>query len=227
MQRPSAASEVNTAPEAAMDADLQEPTPATQPHARRELNASSLDDLLPNFRPLAEGCDVCALDEGELEWIEMHAIGNLKARVETATILAHEAHNTLLLTLTGTVGALAYAVKLVDGEVTNSAIAASAACIWLMVVSVFIVMRCMRVAPIPAVYLQPESLFERFSKGRSFEEWRARTVLRMERRIQTLITRNAKVAQALNRGRMAALATPVIAGLALATIHYFCRGLQC
>lgn len=227
MQEPPVASEVNTAPEAALDTAIQEPTPATQPNARRAAEGSTLDDLLPNFRPLAEGCDVCELDEGELDWIEMHATGNLKARVETATILAHEAHNTLLLTLTGTVGALAYAVKLVDGEITNSAIAASAACIWLMLVSVFIVMRCMRVAPIPAVYLQPESLFERFPKGRSFEEWRARTVLRMERRIQALITRNAKIAQALNQGRMAALATPVIAGLTLAAIHYFCRGQQC
>lgn len=197
------------------------------PGKRIAASTPTPEDLLLKFKALPQECDICELDDGELDWIELHATENLKARVATANVLAQEAHNTLLLTLTGTVGALAYAVELVDGKVTNSAVAAAAACIWLMFVSAFIVLRCMRVAPIPAVYYQPEALFERMRKGQTFEEWRTRTVLQMEKRIRILVERNGKVATALNRSRLAALTTPLIAGLTLCVTQLLCRGLQC
>jgi hypothetical protein len=171
--------------------------------------------LLPSFRPPQGECGIDMLEPDELDWIENHAIENLKGRVETATVLAQEAHNTLMLVLTGTVGALAYGIKLVDGDVTYSNIGAAAACIWLMLVSAYVVHKCLRVAPIPAVYSQPKMLFGRVEQKVPFEEWRSKVVLLIEGRIQKAVQRNREVGSALNMARMLALLTPVVSGLSM------------
>lgn len=174
------------------------------------------DVVLPTFRLPEGACEIGMLEPTELDWIENHAIENLKGRVETATVLAQEAHNTLMLVLTGTVGALAYGIKLVDGDVTYSNIGASAACIWLMSVSAFVVHKCLRVAPIPAVYSQPKMLFGRIEQQVPYEEWRSKVVLLIEGRIKKAVQRNRDVGRALNLARMLALLTPMVSGVSMA-----------
>ncbi|UCU95227.1 hypothetical protein [Hydrogenophaga taeniospiralis] len=173
------------------------------------------EHLLPKFKELDEDCDLCGLQPGELEWIEEHAVENMKARVETATVLARESEHTLLLVLTGTAGALAYGVQVLDGKLSNSTIAAAAACIWLMAVSAYLVLRCMKIGPVPAIYSHPETLCKRFQLNVPHEEWRTMVILKMEPRINSLIARNERVAKALNLARLAALLTPLVAVFAV------------
>lgn len=151
---------------------------------------------------------------GEFEWIEKAAIENLKGRRETADILAKEAATTLTVLLAGVGGSLAYGVKLLDGDTSNTVIAASAACIWLTLLSMGLVLACLKIKGIPALYNQPGELLKRGESKESFDEWRRGELENIEIRIQTAVRRNNTTARNLNYVRILAVCTPFISVLA-------------
>lgn len=151
---------------------------------------------------------------GEYEWIEKAAIENLKGRRETADILAKEAATTLTVLLAGIGGSLAYAVKLLNGESSMTVIAAAAVCSWLTVLAMALVVTCLKIKGIPAVYNQPGELLKRASSGESFDEWRRGELRNIQARIEIAVKRNDDTARNLNRIRILAVCTPLIAILA-------------
>lgn len=151
---------------------------------------------------------------GEFEWIEKAAIENLKGRRETADILAKEAATTLTVLLAGVGGSLAYGVKVLDGDTSNTVIAAAAVCIWLTVLAMVLVLTCLKIKGIPAVYNQPGELLKRGDSQESFEEWRRGELENIQQRIETAVARNNTTARSLNGIRILAVCTPFIAALA-------------
>lgn len=151
---------------------------------------------------------------GELEWIEKAAIGNLKGRRETADILAKEAATTLTVLLAGVGGSLAYGVKLLDGETSNTIIAAAAVCVWLTLLAISLVLFCLRIGEIPVVYNEPGKLLKRSLAQESFDEWRRGELENMQERIDQTVRRNNTTARNLNYVRLLAVCTPFIAVLA-------------
>lgn len=151
---------------------------------------------------------------GEFEWIEKAAIENLKGRRETADVLAKEAATTLTVFLAGVGGSLAYGIKVLDGDTSNTAIAAAAVCLWLTVLSMILVLTCLKIKGIPAVYNQPGELLKRGDSQDSFDEWRLGELVNIQQRIETAVERNNTTARNLNRVRILAVCTPLIAALA-------------
>lgn len=152
-------------------------------------------------------------EEGEYDWIEKAGIENLKQRIASADILAKEAASTLTVLLAGAGGSWAYAAKLLDEAATRGGVAAFFAGTWLTVLAAMLVMSCMRIGPIPAVYNQPGQLLRRASSGETFEQWRVGELENIEARIKQITARNDATARRLNRIRIFATLTPVLAGL--------------
>jgi hypothetical protein len=148
---------------------------------------------------------------GEFEWIEKAAIENLKGRRETADILAKEAATTLTILLAGVGGSLAYGVKVLDGDMSNMVIAAAAVCVWLTVLAMVLVLTCLKIKGIPAVYNQPGELLKRGDTQESFDEWRRGELENIQQRIEAAVARNDTTARYLNGVRIFAVCTPFIA----------------
>ncbi|MGE0797777.1 MAG: hypothetical protein AB7G13_06805 [Lautropia sp.] len=151
----------------------------------------------------------------ELDWIERHGIENLLGRAKTADTLAKEASLTLSLTLAGTVGALAYAVKVFSGELTYANVGFGCASVWLMAVSMFLVFGCLRVSAMPPIYNEPGKLLSRVDSGASFEQWRIGELHNIDDRIRKAAHRNRGVANRLNTARALAAMTPLVSSAAL------------
>lgn len=153
-------------------------------------------------------------EPGELDWIEKHGLENLKGRVGTADILAKESATTLTVLLAGAGGALAYAAKLLDDGASRGTVAASAAAVWLTLLSILLVIRCLKIDAIPPVYNQPGQLLGRHVAGHTLDSWREAELKNIEARIDDACKRNDEVARRLNIVRMLATLTPVLAAMA-------------
>lgn len=160
------------------------------------------------------------LSKEEFEWIEKAGIENLRGRVATADTLAKEAVSTLTVLLAGAGGSWAYALKLLDEEATKGAVAATASGGWLTLVAGLLVYRCMKIAPIPAVYNQPGQLLKRPESGETFAQWQAGELSNIEERIGRVTVRNKEIARRLNLVRELATLTPLVAGLGILLFAY-------
>ena len=154
------------------------------------------------------------LSTQEMRWVERCAIENLKSRVQTADVLAKDGASTVLLLLAGVGGALAYARPLIDGAPMLSAWVAAAVATWLALLAALLVLGCLMTISIPAVYNQPDQLLMRDPALDTWAQWRYGELLNMQDRIDRAMARNNRIAVRLNRIRIAAAATPVIAVLA-------------
>jgi hypothetical protein len=149
-------------------------------------------------------------DSGEYDWIEKAGIENLKGRIATADTLAKEAVTTLTVLLAGAGGAWAYAIRLLDEVATRGGVAAVVAAVWLTLLSMFLVLRCLMISAIPAVYNQPGQLLKRPESGYSFDQWRLAELKNIEVRIKQAVRRNDEMAKRLNLVRALATSTPVL-----------------
>jgi hypothetical protein len=150
-------------------------------------------------------------EPGEYDWIEKAGIENLKGRIATADTLAKEASATLTIFLAGAGGAWAYAVKLLDETATRGGVAALIAAVWLTLLAMILVLRCLRIEAIPAVYNQPGQLLQRQQAGETLDEWKRVELENIEARILDAVRRNDLMAKRLNDLRMLATLTPVLA----------------
>ena len=152
---------------------------------------------------------VDATDEkARLAWMETAGIENMKAHHACADYLAKEASTTLTLTLAGMGGGLAYAAKAIDAHNwTWFSVGAAAFTAWLLLVSGYITLRCLKVAAIDQVFNEPKNLEH---PGETFEYERRCELLSLQQRIDNASARNAELAQRLNIARIGAIASPVI-----------------
>ena len=160
-------------------------------------------------------------DKGELDWIEKTAIENLKARVATTDTLAKEAVTTLTVLLAGAGGAWAYAIKLLDERATYGTAAAGVAALWLTLLSMAVVWKCLKIKDVQAVYNVPGELLLRQKEGCSYEEWRVGELENIQKRIDLAIARNNQMADDLNLIRFAATLTPVLSAFAVAVFRWW------
>jgi len=142
------------------------------------------------------------------EWVENAAVENLKLHHHTADVLAKEAATTLTVLLAGVAGSLAYTAQAVEknswGWLSAGAAAFSA---YLMIVSVFLLVKCMMVDELPAIHNEPKNLMH---PEIEFDELRRYEFENMQGRINACALRNNRIATSLNRIRVAAVLSPLV-----------------
>src|SRR5690606_17488154 len=94
-----------------------------------------------------------------LDWVENAAVENLRLHHHTADVLAKESATTLTVLLAALGAGIAYSLKMVEaGRIDFLAIGVGAITAYLAIISLFLVCRCMRIEPIPAVHNEPKNL---------------------------------------------------------------------
>lgn len=141
-----------------------------------------------------------------LDWVEKAAIENFKVQHQTADILAKEAATTLTVLLAGLGAGTAYAVRIVTGEISGPlAYGAVAFTIYLLLLNVVLVLKCLMIQPIPSIFNEPKNLLNDLY---TFNEIRQFQLKNMQEGIEEAGARNGRVARSLNRIRLAAVASP-------------------
>lgn len=154
-------------------------------------------------------------EPNEFEWVEKAGIENLKGRLATADTLAKEAATTLTILLAGAGGSWAYCIKLLDEAATRAGVAAFVAALWLTLLAMLLVWRCLMIGKIPALYNQPGQLLLRHQHKMTLAQWRKGELDNIEERIGKAVARNNETARRLNIVRILATLTPVISALAV------------
>lgn len=143
-----------------------------------------------------------------LDWAERQGTESMKARFATADLLAKEAQATLTVLLAGIGGSAAYAAKMFDpGPAAPASWGFAAACAYLVVLSVVLIMRCMRFESYPAQFQTPKNLMQR---GFAFDALREVELENLTIRIEDAAGINNRRASVLNKIRVAAALSPVV-----------------
>ena len=149
-----------------------------------------------------------------LAWAETAGTENLKSRHATLDGLRKEATTTLTVILAGLGGALTYAAKVFEPQQTGPIpFAATILCVYLTCLAAGLVLRCMLVREIPAVYQSPMNLAQ---PGFPIDEIREAELTNIEARINDMLAINAGIARALRAIRILAVFSPVIFAIAAA-----------
>lgn len=139
---------------------------------------------------------------------EEHGYQAMKGRHETATWISTQANLTLTLLLAAAGGSLAYAIKWLQGPGQPVELAAAVLCAYLVVLAVGLVVRCLMVEPIPAIWNEPASWL--YDPGRGFDELRRLELANLQVRLHMARARNERTAKSLNVVRLLAAASPVV-----------------
>ncbi|MFY1957096.1 hypothetical protein ACOTCL_29065 [Achromobacter xylosoxidans] len=143
-----------------------------------------------------------------LDWVEKAAVENLKQHHQAADMIAKEATTTLTVLLAGMAGALAYAAKAVDtGAWGWLPVGAAAFSAYLLVLGLCLVLGCLRIGDIPAIYNEPKNLLH---PDLSLDQVRRYELENAQARINDAAARNHRVATTLNRVRLAAILSPLV-----------------
>jgi hypothetical protein len=148
--------------------------------------------------------------------VEAGAVENAKERYTTLAMLRREAASTLTILLAGIGGSLAYASKVLEsGPAGPIAVGAAVLCVYLACIATGVVLRCLLVRDLPAIYNVPENLL---IPGSTLTEVRYGNLDVLQAAITEMAVINAGIGKSLNALRVAAVASPVIFALA-ATIY--------
>ncbi|GGX11116.1 hypothetical protein GCM10007242_16460 [Pigmentiphaga litoralis] len=148
-----------------------------------------------------------------LDWAEKAAVENLKGRRENAEALAKECMTTLTVLLAGGTGALAFAANSLQTAVSWYGVGAAAFSVYLFAVATVLVWKPMRISELPALYNEPKHLYQ---PDFQLQQLREIELNNMQARIDAAVARNLSVGTLLNRIRLAAIASPLIAVAAAA-----------
>lgn len=128
--------------------------------------------------------------------------------------LRKESATTLTVILAGLGGALTYAAKVLEPQQAGPiAFAAAVLCVYLTCLAAGLVLRCMLVREIPAVYQSPLNLAQ---PGFPIDEIREAELTNIEARIDDMLAINAGVARALRAIRILTVFSPVVFAIAAA-----------
>jgi hypothetical protein len=147
-----------------------------------------------------------------LEWVENAAATNLRDHLQSAEGITREAN----LTLTALLAALGATFGLAIGA-SQFRFAAGAMAIFLFVVCVALVKKCLVIKEFPSIANEPKNLMQ---EGFDLTALRKAELKNMQARIEDAMERNNARAIALNRVRLAAIASPAIFVLATVVLLY-------
>lgn len=150
------------------------------------------------------------MDKERFEYIERAGIENMRERIENATALQREAHNTLLLLLAGAGAALGF-VATGPRPVSALTVAAFVVSLYLFLVAGHLVARCMMVEAFPAGFNEPRHLNR---PDLSLDDIRQIELANLDARIAQAAAILKRRSGALNLTRLLAIATPLVGGFA-------------
>ncbi len=146
----------------------------------------------------------------QLDYAERCGIENMRERIEVAAMIQREANTALALLLAGAGAALAYAA----GDSTRQmSIAAFAVSVYLFCLALLLANKCLGLIAYPAIFNEPGKLNR---PEYSLEQIRNWELENLQARINEAVQINEQRGELLNRCRVAAAFTPVIAALAYA-----------
>lgn len=148
-------------------------------------------------------------------WAARQGYDNLRERAEAGVAIHAQAVTTLTIFLAGIGGSLAYAVRVVT-ERDAVACGAMALGIYLIVLAVLLVVKCINLTGAPTLSNEPDNLCV---PDASLEQLEVGELANLQSRIDRMKDRNRVRARWLNRLRLFALASPI----AFALGAYFCR----
>lgn len=148
------------------------------------------------------------MDPQLLDYVERHSEANMADRVAVAEAIQREANITLAFFLTGAGAALAFsASSLAEGKSGSATGAALVTSVYLFILALALVWRCLWLREYPARHPEPKNLLPFVG---SLDELRAQQVERLQERITEAAAINIRRADNLNILRIAAVATPLI-----------------
>lgn len=156
----------------------------------------------------------------KLDFYEAAAKANAAAHLATAEYLAKEAHQTLMLLLSGAGGAVAYGVGLFDKPQAWAAWALMAAGAYLFLLASVLVFSCLRIADAWPPANEPGNLMREESIDWTIDELRIAELESQQRCIDRNKQRNNRVADWLTRIRVATPATFLVFIAAAVVVLY-------
>lgn len=141
-----------------------------------------------------------------LEWVEKAALGNLSGHLQVADTLAKDAATTLTILLAALSGAFGYSLS-----ATGYQAGAIGLTMYLFLLCVVLVTKCMMTGEFPATTNEPRNLMQ---EGFALAALRKVELRNFQVRIDKAAKRNASTAQWLNRVRLGAVCSPAIFVLA-------------
>lgn len=142
-----------------------------------------------------------------LEWVYGIGVESLKARYATADVISKDAQTTLTVLLAGVGGTAAYAVKVFDGAVTPLTVGAGAAMIYLALLSIYLITKCMAFESYPALYQDPINLLR---PDVSLDWIREQEIKLINARINDARDINSRKSARLNQIRLLAVLSPLV-----------------
>ncbi|MEX3915987.1 hypothetical protein AB4Y43_07040 [Paraburkholderia sp. BR10872] len=155
-------------------------------------------------------------EDALLDWVEGQAAENMRFHVESLAVISKEANTTLTVLLAGVGAASAYTVKLFDTHGAGWLLAATITFgVCLLLLSAWLILGCLKISELPTPTNEPENLYQ---PKYSLSAIRAAEITNTQSRIHQVVRRNNKTADRLNRIRLLALLTPVIASVAAGVV---------
>ena len=153
----------------------------------------------------------------KIEWVEKQAAENLRFRLQNCEILAKEANSLLTILLTAIGAMVAYSIKTFpENSVPDLLLGAIITTIWLMLIAVILVVKCVVTSEITPTGNEPNNLL---LDDYSLEEIRKFELDNVQESINKVSLRNKKTAYWLDLCRKAAIASPLLFILGAAWVH--------
>lgn len=145
-----------------------------------------------------------------LDWVEKAGVEAIKQHHQSADEIKRDATTTLTVLLAGGGAALAYGGKALEGSAAPGTLGVVAllCSAWLFGLCVVLVLKCLSVHDIAAVWNEPANLYH---PQHEFDAIREAELKNMQARLDEAAARNTNTSAWLNRVRLGAIATPLIA----------------
>ncbi|MFV0920016.1 MULTISPECIES: hypothetical protein [Ralstonia solanacearum species complex] len=150
--------------------------------------------------------------EDILEWVEKQALENLRFHIQTSEHFTKESNTTLTLLFTGMGGAIAYLTKLLE---TKAAIGLTVAvgmfAIEMLLLAAVLIVSCLKTDVVWPPTNEPRFLFQ---PSYVLAKIREAELNNIQARIDQMVSRNNRVAIWLDRVRLGAVVSPIVAAVA-------------
>ena len=146
--------------------------------------------------------------DDKIDYIERAALENIRSHIKNADDIAKEAQSTLVVLMAAAGAAIAYSLSAIDaGMVTAASFSAGVLAIYISILAIVLVIRCMMMGDLQAPTNEPKNLD---APELSLETLRIAELQSIQKRIDLNVERNNRVADQLNRVRGFAAAGPII-----------------
>jgi hypothetical protein len=145
-----------------------------------------------------------------LDWVEKQAQENLHFRVQDTEALKKDSTTTLNILLAGMAGAFAYGMRLYPKSEGWEIAAVFVFATYLLALCAVLIFKCLKICAIPAPTNEPRNLYQ---ETFTLEQLRKVELENVQSRIDEVVKRNNSVALWLNRVRLLAVCSPIVAAI--------------